>query len=69
MDTLAVTVNGERREAPAGATVQSLLESLGLDPAHVVVECNGEILRRDDFASTPLAEDDALEVIRFVGGG
>ena len=37
MDTLAVTVNGERREAPAGATVQSLLESLGLDPANVVV--------------------------------
>ncbi len=69
MNTLAVTVNGERREAPAGATVQSLLESLGLDPAHVVVECNGEILRRDDFASTPLAADDTLEIIRFVGGG
>lgn len=69
MQTLAVTVNGERREAPAGATVLSLLESLGLDPAHVVVERNGEILRREDFPSTPLAEDDALEVIRFVGGG
>lgn len=69
MDTLAVTVNGARRETPAGATVLSLLESLALDPAHVVVERNGEILRRDDFASTPLAEDDALEVIRFVGGG
>ena len=69
MDTLAVTVNGERREAPAGATVLSLLVSLGLDPAHVVVECNGEILRREDFSATPLAEDDALEIIRFVGGG
>ncbi len=69
MQTLAVTVNGERREAPAGATVLSLLESLGLDPAHVVVERNGEILRREDFASTLLAEDDTLEVIRFVGGG
>ncbi|HOH51497.1 MAG TPA: sulfur carrier protein ThiS [Candidatus Hydrogenedentes bacterium] len=69
MNTLAVTVNGERREAPAGATVQSLLESLALDPAHVVVERNGEILRRDDFASTPLAADDTLEIIRFVGGG
>lgn len=69
MQTLAVTVNGERREAPAGATVLSLLESLGLDPAHVVVERNGEILRREDFPSTPLAEDDTLEIIRFVGGG
>ena len=69
MDTLAVTVNGARRELPAGATVLSLLESLALDPAHVVVERNGEILRREDFSSTPLAEDDALEVIRFVGGG
>ena len=69
MQTLAVTVNGERREAPAGATVLSLLVSLELDPAHVVVEHNGEILRREDFPSTPLAEDDTLEIIRFVGGG
>ena len=69
MQTLAVTVNGARRELPAGATVLSLLESLALDPAHVVVERNGEILRREDFSATPLAEDDALEVIRFVGGG
>ena len=69
MQTLAVTVNGERREAPPGATVQSLLESLGLDPAHVVVECNGEILRRGEFSATPLAADDTLEIIRFVGGG
>lgn len=69
MQTLAVMVNGERREAPAGATVLSLLESLGLNPAHVVVERNGEILRREDFSATPLSADDALEVIRFVGGG
>lgn len=69
MDTLAVTVNGARRELPAGATVLSLLESLALDPAHVVVERNGEILRREDFSAEPLAEEDALEVIRFVGGG
>ena len=69
MQTLAVTVNGERREAPAGATVLSLLVSLELDPAHVVVEHNGEILRREDFSAAPLAEDDTLEIIRFVGGG
>ena len=69
MQTLAVTVNGERRDLPAGATVLSLLESLGLDPAHVVVERNGEILRREDFSATPVAEDDTLEIIRFVGGG
>ena len=69
MQTLAVTVNGARRELPADATVLSLLESLALDPAHVVVERNGEILRREDFSATPLAEEDALEVIRFVGGG
>ena len=69
MDSLAVTVNGARRELRAGATVLSLLESLALDPAHVVVERNGEILRREEFSATLLAEDDALEVIRFVGGG
>lgn len=62
-------INGERREVPAGLTVEGLLLHLELHPKLVVVEQNGEILRRDSYAATPVAEGDMLELVHFVGGG
>ena len=42
----AITVNGERREAPQGATVADLLRDLNLPAGRVAVERNLEILPR-----------------------
>lgn len=64
-----VTVNGERREIASDSTVKSLLDSLGLAPQATVVQKNNDILDRARFADTLLAEGDALELVRFVGGG
>jgi len=64
----ALTVNGERREAPSGATVLELLRALGIR-GRVAVEHNGTVLRQADHAQTVLAEGDVLEVVTFVGGG
>ncbi len=67
---IALTVNGAERRIPTGWTLADLLSSLELDPRLVVVERNGAILRdRASFASLPLATDDALEIVHFVGGG
>jgi thiazole synthase len=67
---VALTVNGAERRIPTGWTLANLLSSLELDPRVVVVERNGVILRdRSSFASIPLAADDALEIVHFVGGG
>jgi sulfur carrier protein len=69
-EIVAIVVNGEPREIPAGSTVASLLASLELDPRLVVVERNREILRdRDSFGHVELATDDAIEIVHFVGGG
>jgi len=67
--TLEVSVNGEPRELPAGATVLDLVASLGLDPRLVAVEHNGTIVRRGDQGAAVLAAGDRLEVVRFVQGG
>lgn len=64
-----MTVNGEEREIEAGATVAALLSRLGLDPFRVAVERNLEIVSRDRFAATALAEGDSIEIVHFVGGG
>jgi len=67
--TVRVRLNGKERDIDAGHTVRSLLESLELHPALVVVELNKEILARDAYGATPVQEGDTLELVHFVGGG
>ena len=65
-------VNGQTREylsKAMPANVYELLESLGLDPPGVVVEVNGDLVKRSDFAKMPLVNGDTVEVVRLVGGG
>ena len=68
--TIALTINGERREIPAAITLAALLVTLDLDPRLVVVEHNRAILRdRDAYGTLDLADGDVLELVHFVGGG
>jgi sulfur carrier protein len=51
-------------------TIADLLRELDLDPRMIVVEHNGEILRRDASAPSPaLRPGDIVELVHFVGGG
>ena len=69
-ERVAITLNGDAREFPAGSTVASLLASLELEPRLVVVERNREILRdRDAFSGLTLEPGDTIEIVHFVGGG
>lgn len=65
---LTLTVNGESRRTTA-ATVADLVRELGLVPAKVAVERNGEIAPRSMLEQVALAEGDVLEIVHFVGGG
>lgn len=67
--TVRVRLNGEPREVPGGVSVEELLEHLELHPRLVVVEHNGEILRRDGYADAAVREGDTFELVHFVGGG
>ena len=66
---IEILLNGEGRAIPAGMTVVELLEHLALQPALVVVERNGDILRRDSYPDVPVESGDVLELVHFVGGG
>lgn len=67
--TIRLRVNGDAREVPAGLTVEGLLAHLSLSPRMVVVEHNGDILRREALAGVRVREGDTLELVHFVGGG
>ena len=49
--------------------MKDLLEHLSLQPSLVVVERNGDILRRDSYPEVPVESGDVLELVHFVGGG
>lgn len=66
---MIITVNGNAKECATAATVQELLDVLGLDAARVAVEHNRDIVPRERFAESVMSEGDTLEIVQFVGGG
>lgn len=66
---MEIIVNGEAREVEQGSCVKDHLKTLDLNLDTVVVECDGVILKREEYASCLLKEGSVLEVIRFIGGG
>jgi sulfur carrier protein len=69
--TLSVTINGDRRELPAGATVASVIASLHNAPEGrgVAVAVEGEVVPRAQWSNTELREGATVEVVVAVQGG
>jgi len=64
-------INGTDKTFDEGlpATLSDLLAKLDIDAATVVAEIDGRIIERKDFSQTAINEGQAIELIRFVGGG
>ena len=72
LEAQPVTVNGERREVPAGTTLPDLLRSIHVDPEHakgVAVAVNDEVVRRGGWGEVVLQAGDRVEVITAKQGG
>ncbi|UWX56985.1 sulfur carrier protein ThiS [Chlorobaculum sp. MV4-Y] len=69
MPTIAIILNGERREIPAGATVSELLVIAEADRQPVAVVVNENIVRPDQRDSCILQDQDQVEILVFAGGG
>ena len=67
--TIALTVNGEARDLPAGTTVAGLLDALSVPPRGTAVERNRALVPRSRHAETTLQPGDAIEIVTLVGGG
>ena len=66
---MTLTINGEARNFDSISTLANLVEHLGMKPDRVAVELNRELVRRDRWPTTQLADGDKLEIVHFVGGG
>ena len=63
-----VKVNGKKLDI-AGKNTEKFLLSAGYDTRRIAVELNGEILPKEKYGVTYLADGDVIEVVSFVGGG
>jgi thiamine biosynthesis protein ThiS len=66
---LRIYVNGESREVAGTPSLAELIKQLDLPAARIAVELNREVVRRSDWGSTMLRDEDRVEIVHFVGGG
>lgn len=63
-----VKVNGEEMDI-AGKTFSEYLDTTDYDLKRIVLERNGDIVPKAQYAETILQDGDVLEIVSFVGGG
>ena len=68
---MIVELNGQTEQLPDDATVADAVKVVGVngETRGVAVAVDGEVVRRADWVTTPLADRQAIEVVRAVQGG
>ena len=66
---MKITCNGETKEITPNTTLISFIRDMNLNPDTVVAECDGRIVKREEYDNLVLFDENVLELIRFVGGG
>jgi thiamine biosynthesis protein ThiS len=65
---VTIHLNGEPHPTSA-TTLPELVEELGLPAPTLLIEHNGEALRRNEWPDRILADGDHVEILRIAAGG
>jgi thiamine biosynthesis protein ThiS len=68
-EQITVTINGEQKTINQNITISDLLASYDVEPKMVVVELNAEIISRDQFSNTVIAQNSNIEIVQMMAGG
>ena len=66
---MKLRINGEDREVVDNLSLNELVTQLDLTPERIAIELNQNVVRRTQWPSTVLKENDRVEIVHFVGGG
>ena len=66
---MRVFVNGDLKEFSSALTLAELIDQLEFPAPRIAIELNREVVRRSDWGSTMLKDEDRIEIVHFVGGG
>jgi sulfur carrier protein len=67
-NSMRIRVNGIDIEFEK-TTLKELLDLYRFNPSKIMVEKNGRIVDKENYATETLQDGDVLEIARFVGGG
>lgn len=66
---MILTLNGKQEAIEKAMSLDALVAAKGLCPDRIVVEHNLTIISKEDWPKIMLKDQDAIEIISFVGGG
>ncbi|MBW3624459.1 MAG: sulfur carrier protein ThiS [Armatimonadetes bacterium] len=66
---MRLQINGQARELEGPTPLLEFLKAKEIDPRYIVVEYNGEIVRRNAYETVTLNDGDVLELVHMMGGG
>ncbi len=66
---MQIKINGAVDEIPDNSSIQDVLTARKVPVGVLVIGLNGEIIKRENWASLRLNANDNLELIRLIGGG
>jgi len=66
---MQLILNGKTEELEKKMDIAEFVFSKGLSPETIIVEHNGNIVKRQEWTGIILQDKDCLEVLNFVGGG
>ena len=67
--SMKISINGEEEDLNNGMSIGALLVEREIRREVVVVELNGNILKREDYDSVLLKDGDSVELVYYMGGG
>ncbi len=62
-------VNGEEKQFEENSTLQTIIANLKIEDKVMAAAVNMEIVKKDEWNTYIVKEDDKLELLQFVGGG
>ncbi len=65
---MTIIVNGEKKETTS-KVIQELLCELGIEEKVMAAAINMNVVKKENWTTHPLNENDKVEFLQFVGGG
>lgn len=69
MDPEFILLNGRDERLCPRETLSEFIARHGIQPRHVAVEVNAELIPREEHARVQLRSGDRVEIVTLVGGG
>ncbi|AXX88172.1 sulfur carrier protein ThiS [Malaciobacter marinus] len=66
---MTIIINGETKEFNEDITLIEIIKSLQVEDKVMAAAVNMEIVKKDQWNSYTLNNEDKLELLQFVGGG